>query len=413
MTGTTTEASPRDTSGAAPSDSLASGAAGIALLHIERARSGTGQWDTAHEWVRTTTTSPVLAHPDDSGLFRGAPAVAFMLHGGNQPTYLPALATLDRHIAALTQTRLKRAHQRIDHGHLPALREFDLVSGLTGLGAYLLHRHGSGDLLDDVLAYLVRLTHPLTVDGETLPGWWCPDGPERRATHRWPGGHGNLGLAHGIAGPLALLAAAMRRGVTVSGQADAIDRICAWFDQWRCGTGPRVWWPGTISLPERRTRTVRQPGPPRPSWCYGTPGLARAQQLAALATGDTHRRRLAELALAGCVTVEDQLSQLSDASLCHGWAGLLQATWRTATDPDGASHLAGHLPRLHARMNRHLEDHGPPRDRGLLEGTAGVELVQHTLATNQPPITAWDACLLLDGGHPTTTTPNHDQLGTG
>jgi hypothetical protein len=36
-----------------------------------------------------------------------------------------------------------------------------------------------------------------------------------------------------IAGPLALLALAMRRGITVPGQDEAIDRICAWLDAWR------------------------------------------------------------------------------------------------------------------------------------------------------------------------------------
>jgi hypothetical protein len=31
--------------------SLAGGATGIALLHIERARSGRGSWKTAHRWL--------------------------------------------------------------------------------------------------------------------------------------------------------------------------------------------------------------------------------------------------------------------------------------------------------------------------------------------------------------------------
>src|SRR5580704_4904569 len=35
---------------------------------------------------------------------------------------------------------------------------------------------------------------------------------------------------------LALLSTAMRRGVTVTGQATAIGRICAWLDQWRSGS---------------------------------------------------------------------------------------------------------------------------------------------------------------------------------
>lgn len=139
-----------------------------------------------------------------------------------------------------------------------------------------------------MLAYLVRLTHPLTtLDGQTLPGWWTPRAPHDRPSPRWPGGHANLGLAHGITGPLALLATAGRHGVTVAGHADAIDRIWAWLDRWRTGTGPRAWWPETLSTAEHHAGSVRQPGPGRPSWCYGTPGISRALQLAALSGWDT------------------------------------------------------------------------------------------------------------------------------
>ncbi|MGH4014490.1 MAG: lanthionine synthetase C family protein [Pseudonocardiaceae bacterium] len=397
MTQTENVAPPRHDPAPGWGQSLSTGAAGIALLYIEHARTGTGRWDTAHEWASAMTRSPVTAQPDACGLYRGVPAVAFTLHAAEQPAYAPALGTLDDHITTLTRHRLERAHERIDRGQQPAPREFDLISGLTGIAVHLLHRHGGGDLLRDVLTYLVRLAQPLKTDGEMLPGWWSGDGPGNQPAHRWPGGHGDLGMAHGIAGPLALLSTAMRRGITVTGQADTIGRICAWLDQWRCGTGSRAWWPGMISRAEWWTRTVHQAGPQRPSWCYGTPGLARAKQLAALALADLQRQRRAEQALARCVADERQLSQLSDASLCHGWAGLVQTTWRAAADAGSDSELAGHLPRLHTRLEQHLHQHGPLAHDGLLEGIAGVRLVQHTTKANRPPFTRWDACLLLDG----------------
>ncbi|MFF4642871.1 hypothetical protein [Streptomyces sp. NPDC001389] len=56
-----------------------------------------------------------------------------------------------------------------------------------------------------------------------LPGWWCAHDPHRFYT---PGGHGNFGMAHGIAGPLALLAQAPKRGVAVDGQREAIASPC-------------------------------------------------------------------------------------------------------------------------------------------------------------------------------------------
>jgi len=377
--------------------SLATGAAGITLIHVQYARSGVGRWQTVQQWAAAMTRSPVAAHPDTAGLYQGAPAVAFAVHTAGQPAYAAALGALDDHVATLTRERLARAHGRIDRGHLPALREFDLIRGLTGIGAYLLHRHGGGDLLRNVLSYLVRLSEPQMVSGVALPGWWSDHGPSDRPSPRWPGGHGNLGMAHGIAGPLALLSTSMRRGVVVTGHAEAIARIVAWLNQWRSGTRSRAWWPETISQPEWRTGTVRQPGPQRPSWCYGTPGLARAQQLAALALADTRAQLRAEEALSGCVADEQQLSLLGDASLCHGWAGLTHTTWRAAADAADDGALAAHLPRLRARLEEHLHRRGPPPADGLLEGTAGLRLVEHTVAGTAPPTSGWDACLLLDG----------------
>lgn len=389
------ERTPPLTEPAVPGASLGSGAAGIALLHIERARAGTGTWRTAHEQVSAATREPVTAHPDVASLYEGAPAVAFILSTAGRAGYAAALNALDGHIGTLTRHRLSRAHERVDRGNLPALQEYDLISGLTGIGAYLLHRDRDPDLLREVLAYLVRLTQPLDADGEILPGWWCGDHPNDQPASHWPGGHGNLGLAHGIAGPLALLSMALRRGVTVSGQLEAITRVCLWLDQWRVGQGPQAWWPGRITRPELRSRTVRQHGPQRPSWCYGTPGLARAQQLAALAVNDPRRQRQTEQTLAGCVTDEDQLAQIHDASLCHGWAGLLHTTWRAAADADDEGALAATLPHLRARLEQHLTRFGPPPHNGFLEGHAGVELVRDTTAAIGPRATRWDACLLL------------------
>lgn len=381
----------------AAGDSLGSGAAGIALLHIERARTATGTWATAHQWVSAATRDAVTAQPNVASLYRGAPAVAYILATAAHPGYAAALDTLDGHIADLIRHRLSLAHERIDGGQPGSVREYDLISGLTGIGAYLLHRGRHRDLLRDVLAYLVRLTEPLQLDGETLPGWWSGEQPRDQPAHRWPGGHGNLGLAHGVAGPLALLSIAMRRGVTVDGHREAIARICSWLDRWRTGSGRQVWWPGRITRSEKQAGAVQQRGPQRPSWCYGTPGVARAQQLAALAMDDRRRQRQAEDALVGCANDEHQLAQLHDATLCHGWAGLIQTIRRAAADARDDGPLTAALPHLHFRFEQELEHHGLPDGDGLLEGGAGIRLVQHRASIGRPSATRWDACLLLSG----------------
>lgn len=358
--------------------SLADGAAGTALLHLELG-------EDARQWLTAMVADPVMAHPDEATLFDGAPAVAFTLAA---TPHRRALATLDEQVDAITRARLDAAHHRIDRGELPAKREFDLIAGLTGFGAYLLRRHGDGELLRDVLGYLVRLTEPQP-DG--LPGWWATSGPTSPGPE-WTGGHGNLGVAHGISGPLTLLSLGMRRGVTVPGHAEAIDRICRWLDRCRCGTGDRVWWPGAITRSEQEAGTARSHRPYRPSWCYGTPGITRAQQLAGLALGDTGRQRFAQQVLAWCLSDESQLALLSDVSVCHGWAGLLHTAWYVGEHDD---QVRAHVPRLLDRLTEHLRHHPPPA-HGLLVGEAGVRLSQRAATTDTTPRTQWDACLLLN-----------------
>ncbi|SBW23750.1 lanthionine synthetase C family protein [Candidatus Protofrankia californiensis] len=389
---------PRQTNAVPPEwgQSLGDGAPGIALAHIARARAGITGWEPVHRLATAMTRKPVHAHPAIASLFRGAPAVAYTLHTAGHPAYRAALVTLDDAIGTLIRLRLHAAHRRIDDGRLPQAREYDLINGLAGLGVYLMHRHQDHELLRGILAYLVRLTRPVRVDDHTLPGWWAIGSPDRRPSPRWDGGHSGFGVAHGICGPLALLATAMRREIVVDGHADAIHTLSAWLEQWRTGHGRRTWWPEVIDRDELYTHSVSHPGPHRPSWCYNTPGIARALQLASLATGNRPRARTAEQALVCCLTDDQQLVHLTDAGLCHGWAGLVHTARRAADDTDtDTDDIAVAAGAAENRMRQHLRDRAEPSDGGLLEGTAGITLVE----TDQPEAAAawprWDACLLI------------------
>ncbi|WUV84637.1 lanthionine synthetase C family protein [Streptomyces sp. NBC_01476] len=389
--------------------SLYQGAAGIALVHIERAHNGKGSWQSAHGWVTAAARAGVSA-ADDSGLHFGAPALAYVLHtaGADGITrYGSALANLDQHVTALTHRRVDAALARIDSGALPDFAEYDLLHGLTGIGAHLLQHAPGADALGRVLGYLVSLTAPMRFEGTVLPGWWVPHDPRLRRSPDFPGGHANLGIAHGITGPLALFAQALRRGVTVDGQHEAIDTICTWLDTWRQNADLGVWWPQWITREELRTGRPKQRGPLRPSWCYGTPGLARAQQLAAVATHDTARQQIAESALAWCLSDPAQLARITDGSLCHGWAGLHQTAWRAAQDAR-TPEIRKCLPYITGRLVRSVragpqeegeqERHNPGTtdSDGLLEGAAGLALALQTVADAGSPISAWDAFLLIN-----------------
>lgn len=390
---------------------LAHGAPGIVLLHTERAAAGLAPWQRVHTWLayaaRAPATSGAGAH-----LNYGAPALAFALAtvAEHLPgAYRSTLNKLDATIAADAGRRAAANQRRLSAGHRPELADFDLVRGVTGLGVYLLRRTPDSPALAAVLSYLVQLTEPAGHDGMTVPGWWTAAGPDGQLDDQFPGGHANAGVAHGIGGPLALLALAARAGVTVPGHTAAITRVCGWLDEWRADTAAGPVWPYWV------TRTQHRAGPParhqhprRPSWCYGTAGLARAQQLAALAVADRTRQRAAEQALARALSDPAQRGATVDAGLCHGFAGMAHLAVWVAADADADPHTATRLraaaadlldavhhpdtdPRLTAAALLGPAGPGP----GLLDGAAGVALAVHSPATGALPHTSWDACLLI------------------
>ncbi|WP_329142560.1 hypothetical protein OIU91_02880 [Streptomyces sp. NBC_01456] len=181
--------------------SLAEGAAGIALLHAETVSRYGGSWRPAHRWITAAASGPISA-ADQTGLFLGAPAIGFLLTTvppAYQHLYASARAMVHQHITDLANRRVDAALARIDRRDLPTFAEYDLFYGLTGIGAYLLRTDPECPALERVLNYLVALTRPLAPANRGLPGWWVRHDPARGDSPFFPGGHGNFGAAHGIA----------------------------------------------------------------------------------------------------------------------------------------------------------------------------------------------------------------------
>ncbi|MEV2279349.1 lanthionine synthetase C family protein [Nocardiopsis sp. NPDC049922] len=344
---------------------LSEGELGVALLHIER-----GDTDAAHTCLVQAVAGGVSTGANAS-LFHGAPALEFVLSRAGH-TCPDVRKAVDRVVAA----RLVDAHRRQESGTLPHLVEFDLIRGLAGLGALLLARDDASPLLEEVLAYLVSLAQPVHIDGRDLPGWWSAFGPHGE---QMDGGHGNNGVAHGIAGPLALLSLAARHGVRVPGHQEAIEVFSRWLDTHACG-----YWTTHDQLDAPQPP---DPAPTRPSWCYGRPGIARVHHLAGLALGDQARRLAAEDTLVRTLTDPICLGRITDASLCHGWAGLVAITRAVAADSPTPQRFTPLIDDLTARLAATV-DHLPKP--GFMEGRAGAHL-----ALEGTDATGWTRALLI------------------
>lgn len=389
---------------------LFSGAVGVAVARIEAARQGIVSEDYAMSLVSRILEQPLNSHPEHSGLGVGAPAVGFLLTCFPSGYCDDLLSQIDGHVYETINHRLAAASLRIERGQLPRSSEFDLISGLTGFGVYLLRRRTNDDLLRQILEYLGLLIQPVTLLGTKVPGWWETGGPGGDNASRWAEGHANMGLAHGIAGPLALLAISMRSNIAVPTAETTIRSICAAYDRCATGSGWATHWPSMLTWRRHREGCLGPDAPSRPSWCYGTPGIARSLQLAGLAIGDNDRVLLAQRSMAGSLAQGAQTRLLTDSSLCHGWTGVRLTLRHMLSEaiPDASCvpttitafadltdlHVAAlQVDRAAANRKQTEKDEGA----NLLTGRCGVWLGSHAAAALTSSLTQWESCLLLTG----------------
>jgi lantibiotic biosynthesis protein len=385
------------------SGSIAQGNAGVALLcaAMDRAFPGEG-WDCHGHAHLEAAVRAAHARPSGASLFAGLAGVGFAAVelAAGRPRYRRLLTGIDDVVAAEATASAKRL---TSGGSLP-VGEFDAVSGLSGLAAYLLRRGDSSHVAAAALsAVLTALAGRLTYDSQP-PGWhtaerWLSE-EERR---HYPHGNLNCGLAHGLPGPLAALALASLHGVDVPAGVDAIASAAAWLtghridDEW----GPN--WPDAVPLAADGSEQA-PPWPSRAGWCYGAPGVARALWLAGQALEEAPLRNLAVAAIEAVVARPAERRGLSSPTFCHGAAGLLQVLVRFAADT-GAADLATAAGRLCGELvdafdptsllgYRNVEPGEVVVDHpGLVDGAPGVALALLAAGTDVEP--TWDRLFLL------------------
>jgi hypothetical protein len=344
-------------------------------------------WDvTAHAHLRRAIEGVEVGGPLSLSLFDGLSGVVFacgyLSRGGTR--YRKALAALDSQLLPRATAAADRLRSR---GGGVAVEEFDLISGLTGVAAALLTRGSDPDaraVLENVLNALATL-----VDSESeLPRWHTPTHLAHDGLRRsYPNGVLNCGLAHGIAGPLALLALATQADIPVEDGVAAMDRIVSWLLGHRVDDSCGVNWPGVWPIRDAgSSETADRPKPSHAGWCYGSAGVARSLWLA----GRVLRREDAcDLAVAAMEAIQKRSPEhrgLASATFCHGVAGLFSITLLFAEETGLSSFarmaegLGDELLSLYSTDTplcySSVEANGVRVDHpGLLDGAPGVALV--------------------------------------
>jgi lantibiotic modifying enzyme len=396
--------------------SVAQGNAGLALLwaYLDSCFPDR-EWDVVGKrHLEEAVRSIDLESTVGTGLFSGLSGLAFAGSALSRDgaRYRRMLASLDQAIAA--ETVALAGQVRASNGL--SVGDFDVISGLTGIGAYLLCRRAEPHV-ESALAGAVDALIAQALSDDVPPRWFTPahllyDDVTRQM---YPHGNLNCGLAHGIPGPLAFLSLVRLSGLAFDRLDDAIVAIA----QWLCANRQDdVWganWPAAVHLEEARDgagRVVLRPGDPkvapggpsRTAWCYGSPGVARALWLAGQALDRDAYRELAVGAMEAVFRRPIPARMIGSPTFCHGVAGLLAITMRFARETrepiffDQSRRLAEQLVRSFQPDSllgfRCIEYGNNQTDQpGLLDGAAGVAIVLLAACTGIEP--AWDRVFLL------------------
>jgi lantibiotic biosynthesis protein len=386
---------------------VAQGDAGLAIMcgYLDACFPDEG-WDTfGHRWLTSAAHEAERADHLPIGLFDGVSGLglAAWLLSRDGRRYSRLLASIDRLLVPRT-VQLARSVPGQRHG-LP-VGDFDVISGATGIGAYLLHREGRREV--DAVRAILRSLIALTDDREGIPRWHTPPEAMRDATmlREHPGGALNCGLAHGIPGPLALMALALREGFAVDGLEQAVERTASWLARQQVDDAWGMNWPTVVPLTSnaRESAPRARTGASRSAWCYGSPGIARSLWLAGDALHDPWLKALAVEAIQAVYRRPLPIRNIGSPTFCHGVAGLLHITLRFSHDTG----LALFAQQADVLLNQLLALHDPDRlfgyaalepggrltdEPGLLEGAAGVVMTLLASSTDREP--SWDRLFLL------------------
>lgn len=367
------------------------------------------QVDPHAGWERTGAelAAPAAAllrrgHRPGMGTVGGSSGVAFVARRLRDANLSPLLPDLD---GAIAQDALGTA-AGIRGRHGIPVSTFDQISGLSGV--LLCAMPNEYQAAARVTPFLLKALVALASEGGEPPAWYTP--PEHlyddEQRHYYPFGNLNLGLAHGIPGPLAALAVAVRLGLGGEEARAAAARLADWLASHVTTGDGGPGWESVVTLSSGPDRLVEQPprGVGRDAWCYGTPGAARALFLAGDALDRPEWRDLAIESMAAVYRRPAEERGIDSPTFCHGVAGLLQITLRFHHDTrlplfsDAATALtrqildAVELDRPMGIANLEPGDNKVDQP-GVLDGASGISLVLLSAASEVEP--TWDRMFAL------------------
>ncbi len=297
----------RKSSASARDPSLISGSAGLAVFHAywSRARCRQDRLGTAERFLREAEQG-VASVTMSSSLFSGFAGVAWAMAHLQGRFFAPDGGDSTEAVDEALIGFVRRPGWRND---------YDLISGLVGIGVYALERLPSRAAVSCLEGVVDRLEETAVRRPGGLTWHTRPEllpTPQRK---QCPDGYDNLGLAHGVPGVIAILAASSAAGIRKSIARRLLDGAVAWLLRQKLEGSPGARFPAWVAEGQKNLGC-------RSAWCYGDPGVSGALFVAARCVGDRDWEREALAVARGAARRPPEQAGVVDAGLCHGAAGL-------------------------------------------------------------------------------------------
>jgi lantibiotic modifying enzyme len=283
-----------------------------------------------------------------------------------------------------------------------AVADYDLISGVVGLGVYALQRVPRRDAVAAIESAVGLLEERARHDDDGIAWFTPPTALPAGSRDIYRDGYFNLGVAHGLAGVVAFLAGVVSALPATPKAVDLLEGSVAWLLAREQKDADASLFPAVVTPSGKSERS-------RTAWCYGDAGTAAALALAGAALQSAALRKEALRIALAVARRAPEACGVRDACLCHGAAGLGHVLNRLAQElgdeelADAARAwfgrtLAMRVPGTGVGGFRSYRTGQDVAARwldhpGMLAGAAGVALALLAAMGDVPP--AWDRAFLL------------------
>lgn len=242
-------------------------------------------------------------------------AYAALVSNEHIPKYSIAINNLNNYINKYINIYIQQMNNN-------ELREelYDVINGLSGIGRYLINfkdDYVCKENINKILSIFIKFTD------ENLLNEYSKWTLQNKFKWSIDKKYIDLGLAHGIAGPISFMSICILNDIYVEGIEKCLERLVSIYDINEVYCGKYIYWNKIhVICDDYKKDTVST----RPGWCYGNAGISRTLFMAgkALKNMDLQKKALNSILQFNEMKIDE--IGFESSSFCHGYSGLLYVT---------------------------------------------------------------------------------------